>query len=136
MVLVSACLAGYPCRYDGRDNAREDIIALVKAGEALPVCPECLGGLSTPRSPCERQRDGSVINREGEDKSEAFLRGAQLCLQLCRLYGINKAILKAKSPSCGVGYIYDGSFSGRLVQGNGLCAELLEKAGMEVIRRD
>lgn len=136
MFLVSACLAGCPCRYDGKANPREDIIALVKAGKALPLCPEQLGGLCTPRLPCERVEDGRVLCRDGSDKTENFRRGAEAVLALCQSYGIEKAILKARSPSCGVGVIYDGTFSGVLREGDGLCAQLLMQNGIEVLCRD
>lgn len=136
MILVSACLAGCPCRYDGKANPREDIIALVKAGEALPLCPEQLGGLCTPRIPCERDEEGRILCRDGSDKTASFRHGAEAVLELCRLYGIRKAILKARSPSCGVGVIYDGTFSGMLREGNGLCAQLLMENGIEVACRD
>lgn len=136
MLLVSACLAGCPCRYDGKDNGREDIIALVKEGKAIPLCPEQLGGLCTPRLPCERVEDGRVLCWDGSDKTENFRRGAEAVLTLCQTYGVETAILKARSPSCGAGVIYDGTFSGVLREGNGLCAQLLKEHGIEVLCRD
>ena len=136
MILVSACLAGYPCRYDGRDNRRSDIVAMVQAGEALPVCPEQLGGLSTPRSPCELYGEKRVFSSDGEDKTEAFLKGARAALELCRLYHIDQAILKARSPSCGYGLVYDGTFTATLREGMGLCAGLLAQNGIEVSSRE
>lgn len=136
MILVSACLAGYPCRYDGRDNRRPDIVAMVRAGEALPVCPEQLGGFSTPRSPCELYGEERVLSSDGEDKTEAFLKGARAALELCRLYHIDQAILKARSPSCGCGLVYDGTFTGTLREGMGLCAGLLAQNGIEVSSRE
>lgn len=136
MFLVSACLAGCPCRYDGKDNAREDIVSLVREGKAIPLCPEQLGGLCTPRLPCERVEDGRVLCRDGSDKTENFSRGAQAVLALCQRYEIKTAILKARSPSCGAGMIYDGTFSGTLREGEGLCAQLLRQNGIEVLCRD
>ena len=92
MILVSACLAGYPCRYDGRDNRRSDIVAMVQAGEALPVCPEQLGGLPTPRNPSERRGDRVVMN-DGRDVTAEYRRGAEETLRLGRLYGCTAAVL-------------------------------------------
>lgn len=135
MIAVSACLAGICCRYDGQANTQEEILEWVKKGEAILICPEQLGGLSTPRLPCEIQSiDGlrKVINSAGEDKTQDFLKGAQEALKICQMYGIKKAILKAKSPSCGHGQIYNGHFNRTLVEGSGLTAELLVKNGIEV----
>jgi uncharacterized protein YbbK (DUF523 family) len=142
MLLVSACLAGYRCRYDGKANANEEIIELVRRGEAIPFCPEQMGGLPTPRSPSEIVGEGDflcgkarVLSKDGRDCSEQFLLGAQKCLEICRLYGIEEAILKARSPSCGCGEIYDGSFSGRLKAGDGVTAALLKRSGIRVQAR-
>ena len=132
MLVVSKCLAGAPCRYDGRNNLVSAVKALVDAGEAVAVCPEELGGLPTPRVPCERQPDGRVLNRQGEDMTAAFCDGAERAMELCRAHGCTGAILKARSPSCGKGMIYDGSFTGALVAGNGVFAQLLLDAGLPV----
>ena len=106
MILVSACLAGYRCRYDGKIVPDAEIVALLKAGKAIPVCPEMMGGLPCPRIPSERTADDSrVITKEGGDVTEAFRTGAEETLRMARLYGCTQAILKAKSPSCGVGQI-------------------------------
>ena len=112
MLIVSRCLAGAPCRYDGGNNLVPAIRALVEAGEAVAVCPEELGGLPTPRVPCERQPDGRVLDRTGANVTEAFVRGAERAMAICRARGCTAAILKARSPSCGCGAIYDGSFTG------------------------
>ena len=137
MIIVSACLAGYRCRYDGKTAPNEEIVALVKRGEAIPVCPEMLGGLPCPRVPSERSADGArVLAKDGKDVTEAFERGAAETLRLARLYECGRAILKARSPSCGCGKVYDGSFSGTLRDGNGVTAELLLRSGVAVEVKD
>ena len=128
---VSACLCGFCCRYDGKSKPDERISALYESGKALPVCPEQLGGLTTPRTPCEIV-DGKVISSDGEDRTQAYIRGSERVLALCREYGIKKAVLKQNSPSCGSSHIYDGTFSGRLIEGAGVTAKLLSENGIEV----
>ena len=124
MVLVSACLAGERCRYDGACKPHPAVVALVESSEAVAVCPEVLGGLPTPRVPSERVGE-RVVNREGTDVTSAFVVGAERALKICRERGCTEAILKSRSPSCGCGQIYDGSFSGKLIVGNGVFADLL-----------
>ena len=137
MIIVSACLAGYRCRYDGKTVPNEEIVALIKRGEAIPACPEMLGGLPCPRVPSERSADGTrVITREGGDVTEAFRIGAEETLRLAHLYGCDRAILKARSPSCGCGLIYDGTFSGTLREGDGVTAALLRENGITVTVKD
>lgn len=131
MVLVSACLAGVPCRYDGNSKGVPQVIELVNRGEAIPVCPEQLGGLTTPRVSCEICGH-KVMNKEGRDCTAEFELGAERTLAIAKALGITKAILKANSPSCGCGKIYDGTFSGVLINGNGRTAELLIKNGIKV----
>ncbi|MGL4374722.1 MAG: DUF523 domain-containing protein [Turicibacter sp.] len=137
MYLVSSCLAGICCRYDGNNNAHESVIELVNQGKAIPICPEQLGGLSTPRVCCELilddQNNRKVISKDGHDLTQEFLEGSLKTLQIAQVLGIKKAILKSKSPSCGCGLIYDGTFSGNLIEGNGLTADLLIKNGIEVL---
>lgn len=128
---VSACLCGFPCRYDGKSKPNEKIKALFDEGRALPVCPEKLGGLTTPRTPCEIQ-NGRIVSSDGEDRTEAYLLGSQKVLELCKKYKIKKAILKQNSPSCGSTHIYDGTFSKTLIPGEGCTAALLRKNGIEV----
>lgn len=138
MILVSACLAGLNCKYSGGNNYNEEIFQMVKAGQAIPICPEQLGGLATPRKPAEiRMIDGKrhVITNEGVDVTENFERGAREVLELAKKLGIKKAILQARSPSCGVGKIYSGEFNGQLVDGNGILAEMLLENGIEVEKR-
>ena len=133
-ILVSRCLLGEPCRYDGRSVPVPQLEKLRQAGHVLiPVCPEVLGGLPTPRSPAERQPDGRVVNRAGEDVTAAYLEGAGRTLALALEAGCTLAVLKAKSPSCGCHEIYDGSFTGRLVPGQGVAARLLEESGIRVV---
>ena len=133
MIIVSACLAGYRCRYDGKIVPDEEIVASVKRGGAIPVCPEMMGGLPCPRVPAERTTDGlRVVTREGNDVTEAFTSGAFEALRMAKLYGCETAILKAKSPSCGCGQIYDGTFSGTLREGDGVTAELFKENGITV----
>ena len=131
MLLVSACLAGIPCRWDGAEKGVEAIVDLVRRGEAILVCPEQLGGLTTPRSPSE-PKEGRVLSREGLDVTAEFRRGAEITLAIAKRYGCTEAILKARSPSCGSGQVYDGSFSGRLVPGDGVTAALLKENGIRI----
>lgn len=137
MYLVSSCLAGIRCRYDGKCSENEHIIEMVKQGKAIPVCPEVLAGLPIPRPCCEiASLDGDnikVISKEGKDVTKEFLTGAEKALEIAKIVGVKKAILKSKSPSCGCGQIYDGTFSGKLIPGNGLTADLLIKNGIEVL---
>ena len=132
MKVVSACLAGVNCRYDGGNSANEAVVEMVKRGEAVPVCPEQLGGLSTPREKREI-RQGRVVTVSGKDETEQMRKGAEEALKVARLVGAKEAVLKSKSPSCGFGEVYDGSFSGRLVEGNGVAAGLFLKNGIKVV---
>ena len=133
MLIVSECLAGGPCRMDGKAKTLPEIKALVDAGEAVAVCPEVLGGLPTPRAPSEIQPDGRVVNKLGEDVTAEFVRGAERAMAVCRERGCAGAVLKARSPSCGKGVIYDGSFTGTRVAGNGVFAQMLLDAGVPVL---
>ena len=130
-ILVSACLLGIPCRYKGDARPSEWVRALNDRHSLIPVCPEQLGGLATPRNPAEQQ-SGRVVNTQGEDVTVPFERGAQAALALARLNHVVCAVLKARSPSCGSGEIYDGSFSGRLIPGDGVSAALLKQNGIRV----
>ena len=131
-ILVSACLLGCPCRYDGTAKADPRVLALMERHTLIPVCPEQLGGLPTPRLPSER-REGSVFDRGGKDVTVQYRQGAEEVLRLARLYGCTHAVLKERSPSCGSGQIYDGSFSHVLVPGSGVAAELLAQNGITVL---
>ena len=131
-ILVSACLLGCPCRYDGAAKADPRVLALMERHTLIPVCPEQLGGLPTPRLPSER-REGGVFDRGGKDVTAQYRQGAEEVLRLARLYGCTHAVLKERSPSCGRGQIYDGSFSHVLVPGSGVAAELLAQHGITVL---
>lgn len=134
-ILVSRCLLGERCRYDGKCIPDESVIALGKEHTLIPVCPEMLGGLPCPRTPCEVQPDGRVLAKDGTDRTAEYTAGAREALRICLENGCEKAILKARSPSCGKGIIYDGTFTGALHEGNGVTASLLEENGIEVENR-
>jgi uncharacterized protein YbbK (DUF523 family) len=131
--LMSACLLGIKCRWDAKFKPCEKAIELFKKGNIIPVCPEQLGGLPTPRIPQEVQKDGRVLNKEGEDVTGKFKKGAEETLKIAQLLGIKEFIGKSKSPSCGFGKTYDGTFSDILIKGNGITADLLSKNGIKVI---
>lgn len=131
-LLVSACLLGVACRYDGRSKLHPLAQELCRRHEVIPVCGEIFGGLPTPRLPSER-REGGVFASDGGDVTDAFCRGAEEVVRLARLTGAQAAILKERSPSCGTGWIYDGTFRGRLVHGYGVAAELLASYGVTVL---
>jgi uncharacterized protein YbbK (DUF523 family) len=142
MKLVSACLAGIPCRYDGQARGMEEIVSLISSGEARTFCPETLGGLKIPRVPSEivggdggDVLDGraAVMSRDGQDVTTEFIKGAQAVLELCRKFGVDDVLLKSKSPSCGVGRIYDGTFAGTLRPGDGVTAALLKRNNIKVV---
>lgn len=130
-VIVSACLLGTACRYDGKSKTDERVILLMKKAQLIPVCAEILGGLETPRIPAEIVRD-RVMRNDGVDVTAEYFRGAHEVLRLARLYGCRYALLKERSPSCGKRLIYDGTFSGTLTEGDGVTAALLEKHGVDV----
>lgn len=132
-LLISACLMGFECKYSGGSNTLDGdkLAALRTRYRLVPVCPESAGGLPTPRAPSER-RDGKVINKLGQDVTEEYRKGAETALYLARRYGCACALLKERSPSCGSGEIYDGSFTGTLVPGDGVAAEKLKLAGISV----
>lgn len=132
MILVSECLVGVPCRMDGKAKLIPEIKKLVDEGKAIAVCPEVLGGLPTPRDPSEIQ-NGRVISKSGIDVTEPFIKGAKESLRICLEKGCTLAILKSKSPSCGYGYIHDGTFGEGLVPGNGVFAQMLIDAEIRII---
>ena len=134
-ILISACLLGVKCRYDGSGRPCPAALALAGAHELIPVCPEQLGGLPTPRMPSEI-RDGQVIRRDGVSVDEAYRRGAAEAARLAKLFSCELAVLKARSPSCGSGCIYDGSFTGTLIPGDGVTAALLKQQGLQVITEE
>ncbi len=141
MKLISACLCGINCKYNGDDNLNPYYWEQLKQGGFIPVCPEQLGGLATPRSACEIAGgtgeeviggQAKVITREGRDLTDSFLRGAQETLRLAQQMGVDGAILQSRSPSCGCGKVYDGTFTGKLVAGDGVTAALLKRNGIKV----
>ena len=135
-ILVSACLLGRPVRFDGASRPREHVCALADRYELVPVCPECFGKLPIPRTPSEIDTTASelrVISSDGEDRTAAFLEGAERCVKIAREQGCTLAVMKAKSPSCGSGLIYDGSFTGSLTPGDGVATRALKSAGVQVI---
>ncbi len=134
-LLISACLLGIGCRYDGKRVKKIDIEALAERYNLIPICPEIYGGLPTPRTPSERVGD-RVIMKDGRDVTDNFLRGAEAAYEIAVVNSATKALLKAKSPSCGKGMIYDGSFSGTLTEGDGVAAEHLLARGIAVFTED
>ena len=130
-LLISACLLGICCRYDGKSVKSVDVESLKKKYNLIPVCPEIYGGLPTPRVPSERQGNKTVM-KDGTDVTENYLRGAKIAYEMCLEFDCKKALLKERSPSCGKGKIYDGSFSGTLRDGNGVTAEYLMERDIEV----
>ncbi|MEW6108074.1 MAG: DUF523 domain-containing protein [Nitrospirota bacterium] len=142
MMIVSACLAGFNTRYDSTNCMDNRVAALVSAGKAIPLCPEQLGGLSTPRIPvelCRQHKNGSdepdihAVGADGKDYTDMLLKGAEETLRIACVFGVKRAVLKDGSPSCGVTYIW---CSGGKMQGKGITAELLEKNDIEVITVD
>lgn len=134
-ILVSACLLGVCCKYSGGHNACPAVQALARTHDLIPVCPEQLGGLPTPRAPAERQGQ-RVQDRDGRDVTSCFSRGAEQAVLLAEQLQVQCAVLKSRSPSCGVGRIYDGSFSGRLVPGSGVTAQKLAENGLPVFSEE
>ncbi len=145
ILLVSACFLGINCKYNGGNNINNDIIELGTKFNLIPVCPEQLGGCATPRLAAEIQggegKDvlegmAKVVRKDGIDVSSEFKKGAEEVLKIAKLMNIETAILKARSPSCGVGYVYDGTFSGKLKVGNGVTAEILKRNGIKIITEE
>ncbi len=144
-VLVSACLAGCACRYDGSDNNNQHLLDLLSGNEAVLVCPEEAGGLGTPRPPAEivggdghdvLEGRARVLTEAGRDVTGEYLEGARRALESARRAGARTAVLKARSPSCGKGAIYDGSFGGRLSSGDGVTTALLQAHGIRVVSEE
>ncbi len=141
-ILISSCLLGMNTRYDGKSKTIDDLVHLVKTGKAIFVCPEQLGGFSTPRDPAEIEPgktatdvlagQGKVITKAGEDITAQFIQAAKQTLELCKKFGIRAAVLHANSPTCGSQKVYDGSFTGNTIIGRGITAELLSQNGIKV----
>lgn len=132
IILISACLLGVNCRYDGGNNYIPIVEKLKEKYTLIPVCAEIYGGLTTPRIPAERLGD-RVVFKDGSDATKYFVRGAEEVLKLAKFYGCRMAVLKERSPSCGNGKIYDGTFTKTVVEGDGVLCELLKKQGIKVI---
>ena len=131
-IMVSACLLGENCKYNGGNNLSEKVMNYVKGHEVIPVCPEVLGGLSTPRLSSEIV-DGVVTASDGYSVDMEFRKGAQMGLDLAKANGVDLVILQSRSPSCGVKQIYDGTFSGNKIAGQGIFAQLLTENGYKII---
>lgn len=145
MKLVSACLCGVNCKYNGKNNLNLTFMELMQEGEVIPVCPEQLGGLATPRTPAEIANgsgqdvltgNSRVITRDGQDVTDNYIQGARETLKIAQLAGVDTAILKSRSPSCGSGCIYDGSFSYKTRKADGVTSALLKEHGIRVIDED
>lgn len=145
MIIVSACLCGINCKYDGGNNLDERVLKLLKEGKAIPVCPEQLGGQQTPRAPHEIVNGNGldvlmgkarIMGPEDDDVTSEFIKGAYETLKIAEAVGADIAILKARSPSCGVLKIYDGTFSGTKRCGNGVTAQLLLSSGIKVFTEE
>ena len=130
-ILVSACLLGLACRYDGKSKPDENVIKLMDKYTLIPFCPEVMGGLSTPRPPSEIV-GGKVLNQIGDEVTEQYTKGAEEALKLAKMYNCKYAILKEKSPSCGNGIIHNGKFDGGYADGDGITAKLLKENGIIV----
>jgi uncharacterized protein YbbK (DUF523 family) len=135
-VIVSACLLGVRCNHEGEANTSDATIALRATHRVVPVCPESAGGLATPRDAAERRADGTVRTADGRDVTEWFERGAAHAVRLAEAVGATRAVLKARSPSCGCREIYDGSFTRTRVEGEGVTAAALRRAGLEVVSEE
>ena len=131
-IMVSACLLGNNCKYNGGNNRSESLLRLLSDYTVIPVCPEVLGGLPTPRAPAEIV-DGAVTNREGVSVDKAFRQGAENALQIAKQEQPDLIILQSRSPSCGTKQVYDGTFTGTLVPGQGVFAAMAQQAGFRVM---
>ena len=140
MILVSACLLGIDCKYNGLNNKNENGLKYLEGKEYIIACPEQLGGLTTPRNPSEIVKIGEneindykLLSNEGKDVSESFIKGAKETLKIAKIFNCTEAILKEGSPSCGSSFIYDGSFTGKKICGQGVTTDLLRKNNIKVI---
>ncbi|WP_042276979.1 DUF523 domain-containing protein [[Clostridium] dakarense] len=142
MIAVSACLLGINCKYNGNNNENEKVVNYLKNKKFVLICPEQLGGLSTPRNPAEIingdgynaiNNESKIVDKNNRDVSSEFIKGANESLKIAKIYGCREAILKEGSPSCGCNFIYDGSFSGKKINGVGITTALFRKNGIKVI---
>lgn len=134
-ILVSACLLGTNCKYNGKNNKNERVLEFIKDKEVIPICPEIMGGMMTPRAAAERVGD-KVLTEDGIDVTKEFKKGANEVLYLAELFNVKKALLKAKSPSCGNNVIYDGTFTHTKTEGSGITSELLKANGITIITEE
>lgn len=134
-ILISACLLGVKCRYDGKSKEYPQIKLLKDKHNLIPICPEVMGGRPTPRVVTEIQ-NGKAIDKDGIDQTKAFINGAIKSLEIAKEYGCTVAVLKSKSPSCGFGEIYDGTFSGTLVTGNGIAAAFFKESKISILNEN
>lgn len=134
-ILVSACLLGYDCKYNGKNNYNSKIVELLKEHEVIPVCPEMLGGLTCPRIPCEKAGD-KVMDKEGNDCTNQFIEGAEIALNIAKEKQVDFAILQRRSPSCGYSLIYDGTFKGNLIAGSGIFAQRLQSLDIPIMEAE
>lgn len=135
MDIVSACLCGIDCKYSGGNNFNPQVYKKMIEGKVIPVCPEVLGGLPTPRMPAEIRKN-QVITKAGDDVTQNFIEGAMKTLEIAKAVGAKRAIFKQRSPSCGCGKIYDGSFSGKIIKGDGIATQILKEHGIQVITEE
>ena len=135
IILVSACLLGVNCKYNGKNNKNDKVLDYIKDKYVIPICPEVFSGLTTPRTPSEI-RDDKVINKDKIDVTKYFEVGALKTLEIAKTLNIKKAILKQKSPSCGCGKIYDGTFSGNIINGDGITTKILKENNIDVISEE
>jgi uncharacterized protein YbbK (DUF523 family) len=134
-ILVSACLIGYNCKYNGSNNLNLKVKELISKHEVIPVCPEMLGNLSCPRIPCEKVGN-KVMDKEGNDCTKQFIDGACKALNIAKENDIELAILQKRSPSCGLSVIYDGTFTGQLISGSGVFAEMLRSLNIPILEAE
>lgn len=134
-ILVSACLMGYNCKYNGKNNYNSKIVKLLEGHEVICVCPEMLGGLSCPRTPCERKGD-RIIDKNGNDCTEQFITGAKKAFDIAKEKQIDLAIVQKRSPSCGSSLIYDGTFKGNLIVGSGVFVEMLRSLNIPILEAE
>ena len=133
LIAVSACLVGVNCKYNGKSNLQPRVIEFLKGKELTLICPEELGGLTTPRIESEIQKDGRVYNKNGIDVTANFVTGAEKAIEIIKQNNCNAVVLKDGSPSCGFKYIYDGTFTGKRIRGQGILARYLKENGIKII---
>ena len=135
IILVSACLLGTNCKYNGKNNKNDKVLEYIKDKYVIPICPEVFGGLTTPRIPSEIL-NGKVINKEGKDVTKYFINGANKTLEIAKILNVKKALLKQKSPSCGSGKIYDGTFTNNIINNDGITTKILKENNIEIITEE